>query len=93
MPEGTDHQVCLETAKQPRTIAKPDGGGKAASRRLQAARLGPGAIRPTWGAMHVVHFEAPAPGGRKPQPSPRPGEPGYRPPSEPIVNAPWPVVV
>ncbi|MBL8554017.1 MAG: rhomboid family intramembrane serine protease [Phenylobacterium sp.] len=43
--------------------------------------------------MHVVHFEAPAPGGRKPQPSPRPGEPGYRPPSEPIVNAPWPVVV
>jgi membrane associated rhomboid family serine protease len=41
--------------------------------------------------MHVAHFEAPAPGG--PKPHPQPGEPGYRPPSEPIVNAPWPVVV
>lgn len=40
--------------------------------------------------MDVVAFEAPAPGGPKPQPS---GEPGYRPGPEPIVNAPWPVVV
>lgn len=39
--------------------------------------------------MNVVYFEAPAPGGSR---SPQPDEPGYRPPSEPIVNAPWPVV-
>jgi membrane associated rhomboid family serine protease len=41
--------------------------------------------------MEVAYFEAPAPGG--PRPQPQPGEPGYRPPSEPIVNAPWPVVI
>lgn len=40
--------------------------------------------------MHVLAFEAPAPGGPKPQPR---GAPGDRPTPEPIVNAPWPVVV
>ncbi|WP_293376846.1 rhomboid family intramembrane serine protease [Phenylobacterium sp. SCN 70-31] len=40
--------------------------------------------------MHAVHFEAPAPGGSQP---PTPGDPELRrPPPEPIVNAPWPVV-
>ncbi|PZQ53875.1 MAG: rhomboid family intramembrane serine protease [Phenylobacterium zucineum] len=41
--------------------------------------------------MDVLRFEAPAPGEPRPQ-YPGPGQPGYRPPSEPIVNAPWPVV-
>ncbi|HEY0646720.1 MAG TPA: rhomboid family intramembrane serine protease [Phenylobacterium sp.] len=40
--------------------------------------------------MEVVFFEAPAPGGSRP---PQPGEPGYRPAREPMINAPWPVVV
>lgn len=41
--------------------------------------------------MHVVFFEASAPGDPR---LPQPGEPGYRRPApEPIVNAPWPVVV
>ena len=40
--------------------------------------------------MEVVYFEAPAQEGPRP---PQPGEPGYRPPSEPIINAPWPVAV
>jgi membrane associated rhomboid family serine protease len=39
--------------------------------------------------MNAVFFEAPAPGGSRP---PHPGEPDFRPPPEPIVNAPWPVV-
>lgn len=39
--------------------------------------------------MEAVFFEAPAPGGSRP---PQPGEPGYRPTPEPMVNAPWPVV-
>ena len=43
--------------------------------------------------MDVVAFEAPAPGGPKPQPPGKPGEPGYQPSPEPMVNAPWPVVV
>ncbi len=38
--------------------------------------------------MDAAYFEAPAPGGSRP---PQPGEPGYSPPSEPIINAPWPV--
>jgi len=42
------------------------------------------------GRMEAAHFEAPAPGGQRP---PHPGEPGYRPAPEPMVNAPWPVVV
>lgn len=41
------------------------------------------------GRMDVLRFEAPTPGGPRPQ---YPGDPGYRPPSEPMVNAPWPVV-
>lgn len=41
------------------------------------------------GLMNISRFEAPAPWGRR---SPGPGEPGYRPPHEPAVNAPWPVV-
>lgn len=39
--------------------------------------------------METVFFEAPAPGGSR---SPQPGEPGYRPAPEPMINAPWPVV-
>jgi membrane associated rhomboid family serine protease len=39
--------------------------------------------------MEAVFFEAPAPGGSRP---PQPGEPGYRPQPEPMINAPWPVV-
>jgi membrane associated rhomboid family serine protease len=39
--------------------------------------------------MNAVFFEAPAPGGSRP---PHPGAPDFRPPPEPIVNAPWPVV-
>ncbi|HET6971918.1 MAG TPA: rhomboid family intramembrane serine protease [Phenylobacterium sp.] len=38
--------------------------------------------------MEAAHFEAPAPGGSRP---PNPGDPGWRPKPEPIVNAPWPV--
>jgi membrane associated rhomboid family serine protease len=38
--------------------------------------------------MESAHFEAPAPGGSRP---PNPGDPGWRPKPEPIVNAPWPV--
>ena len=41
--------------------------------------------------MDVLRFEAPAPGEPRPQ-YPGPGPSGFRPPSEPIVNAPWPVV-
>jgi membrane associated rhomboid family serine protease len=40
--------------------------------------------------MDSAHFEAPAPDGSR---TPHPGEPGYRPTPEPMVNAPWPVVV
>lgn len=40
--------------------------------------------------MHPAYFEAPAPGGPRPQ---HPGDPEFRPAPEPIVNAPWPVVV
>lgn len=40
--------------------------------------------------MEAAYFEAPAPGGSRPS---HPGEPGYRPAPEPMVNAPWPVVV
>lgn len=40
--------------------------------------------------MEAAYFEAPAPGGSRP---PQPGHPEYRPSPEPIVNAPWPVVV
>lgn len=39
--------------------------------------------------MNTVLFEAPAPGGSRPQ---QPGDPDFRPAPEPIVNAPWPVV-
>lgn len=39
--------------------------------------------------MNAASFEAPAPGGPRPQ---HPGEPDFRPAPEPIVNAPWPVV-
>jgi len=39
--------------------------------------------------MNTVLFEAPAPGGSRPQ---HPGDPDFRPAPEPIVNAPWPVV-
>lgn len=39
--------------------------------------------------MSTAYFEAPAPGGSRP---PHPGDPGFRAPPEPIVNAPWPVV-
>lgn len=42
------------------------------------------------GHMEAAYFEAPAPDGQRP---PHPGEPGYRPAREPMVNAPWPVVV
>jgi membrane associated rhomboid family serine protease len=38
--------------------------------------------------MEAAYFEAPAPGGSRP---PSPGDPGWRPKPEPIVNAPWPV--
>jgi membrane associated rhomboid family serine protease len=38
--------------------------------------------------MEAAFFEAPAPGGSRP---PSPGDPGWRPKPEPIVNAPWPV--
>jgi len=40
--------------------------------------------------MNTAFFEAPAPGGSRP---PHPGDPDFRPAPEPIVNAPWPVVV
>ena len=40
--------------------------------------------------MEAAYFEAPVPEGQRPQ---HPGEPGYRPAPEPMVNAPWPVVV
>lgn len=40
--------------------------------------------------MEVSRFEAPAPDGSRP---PNQGGPGRRPAPEPIVNAPWPVVV
>jgi membrane associated rhomboid family serine protease len=40
--------------------------------------------------MDSAHFEAPAPGAPR---TPHPGEPSYRPAPEPMVNAPWPVVV
>ena len=40
--------------------------------------------------MDVVCFEAPAPGGPRPH---HPDDPGYRQAPEPMVNAPWPVVV
>jgi len=40
--------------------------------------------------MSTAYFEAPAPGGSRPQ---HPGDPDFRPSPEPIVNAPWPVVV
>ncbi|WP_296595958.1 rhomboid family intramembrane serine protease [Phenylobacterium sp.] len=40
--------------------------------------------------MSTAYFEAPAPGGSRP---PHQGEPDFRPAPEPIVNAPWPVVV
>jgi membrane associated rhomboid family serine protease len=39
--------------------------------------------------MDIARFEAPAPWGPRSQ---RPHEPDDRPPSEPAVNAPWPVV-
>ncbi|WP_240606547.1 rhomboid family intramembrane serine protease [Phenylobacterium kunshanense] len=39
--------------------------------------------------MDVLRFEAPAPGDPRPQ---HRGGAGHRPPSEPMVNAPWPVV-
>jgi membrane associated rhomboid family serine protease len=41
-------------------------------------------------AMESSHFEAPAPGGQRPQ---YPGQPDYAPAPEPMLNAPWPVVV
>lgn len=40
--------------------------------------------------MTAAYFEASAPGGSRPQ---QPGDPGFRPAPEPLVNAPWPVVV
>lgn len=39
--------------------------------------------------MSAAYFEAPTPGEPRPQ---HPGDPGFRPAPEPIVNAPWPVV-
>lgn len=41
------------------------------------------------GVMDVLRFEAPTPGEPRPQ---NHGGAGYRPPPEPMVNAPWPVV-
>lgn len=41
-------------------------------------------------SMDASFFEAPAPGGSR---QPQPGEPGFHPGPEPIVNAPWTVVV
>lgn len=40
--------------------------------------------------MSAVYFEAPDSGGSQPQ---HPGAPGFKPAPEPLVNAPWPVVV
>ena len=40
--------------------------------------------------MNVAYFEAPAQGGPRPQP---PGDPSLGAAPEPLVNAPWPVVV
>ena len=40
--------------------------------------------------MNAAYFEAPAPDGSRP---PQPGEPDFRAGPEPIINAPWPVVV
>ena len=40
--------------------------------------------------MESSYFEAPAPEGQRP---PHPGAPGDRPAPEPMINAPWPVVV
>lgn len=40
--------------------------------------------------MSAVYFEAPDRGGSTPK---QPGDPGFRPTPEPLVNAPWPVVV
>jgi membrane associated rhomboid family serine protease len=40
--------------------------------------------------MDIARFEAPEPWGPR---APHPQDPDYRPPPEPAVNAPWPVVV
>lgn len=61
-----------------------------AAARRQSAKLALAPDTPYVRPMHAAHFEAPAPDGSRPQ---HPGAPDDRQGREPIVNAPWPVVV